>query len=561
MSGTVDMNIERRRPFDPEWYLKQNREQWVLAKILQKRAEELGDKPFLQFQNEPPISFREINDLANKVANALIASAVEKGDRVAVLLPNSADYVAVWFGILKAGAVMAPVNNAYKMDFLEYIIDNSDAKVLFISEELLERVAPIQDSIQQVEKIVVWTKQRTSEFDSKAVTSKPLFSYTELIESSSAREPEVETSFVDVARLMYTSGTTGRSKGAFKSNAADYYSANGYSELMDIDPDDVLFTCLPLFHSNAQVLSVYPALIAGCKIVVYERFSTTNFWKWMKASGATVFNLLGAMSYFLWRQEPIPEEREHNVRLTLISPSPHDILEEYMERFNIKILEGYGLTETGVVTYMPPDEPFRLSSCGKTAPGYEIKIVNPETDEELERGQVGEIVVRPRIPNIMLYHYHKMPEKTVEDFRNFWYHTGDAGRMDSDDYVYFVDRVKDYIRKRGENISSLEVEKIVCRHPAIAEAAAFGVSAGEGKYAEDELMIVAVKKPGSEIDPEDLAKHCEELMPYFMVPTLIRFVNKLPKTPTERVRKHILKQEGVTSDTWDMAKAGYKIKR
>jgi crotonobetaine/carnitine-CoA ligase len=360
---------------------------------------------------------------------------------------------------------------------------------------------------------------------------------------------------------MYTSGTTGRSKGVTKSHAADYYSARGYVEITETRKNDVLFTCLPLFHSNAQVLCVYPALIAGAKVVIYERFSASQFWHWIKESGATLFNSLGAMSYFLWRQPPVPEEKEHRVRLALISPAPHDMLKDFMKRFNLKILEGYGLTETGVVTYMRPNEPFRIGSCGKEAPGYEVKIVDPETDEELPRGKVGEIVVRPRIPNIMLYYYHKMPEKTVQDFRNFWFHTGDAGRMDKDGYVYFVDRVKDYIRRRGENISSFEVEKIVCQHPAVLEAAAVGIKSGEGKFAEDEVMVVIVKKPGQDVTPEEIIKHCEERMPYFMIPRFVRFVDSLPKTPTERVQKHILKEQGVTADTWDMQKAGYKIRR
>ncbi|GIW47091.1 MAG: ATP-dependent acyl-CoA ligase [Deltaproteobacteria bacterium] len=561
MPKDIDMKIERKKPFNPEWYLKEKRENWVLPLILKDRAEKFPERPFLQYQNERPLTFKEVNTLANKIANGLIELGIKKGDRVAVLLPNSADYVLIWFGILKAGGIMAPVNTAYKMDFLQYIIDNSDSKVLFVADEYLDRIAPIQDRIPQVEKIVVWTKDGSKDFQNKGVNLKSLIPYREFLDNSSPKEPDVEVRFIDIARLMYTSGTTGRSKGVTKSHAADYYSARGYVEITETRKNDVLFTCLPLFHSNAQVLCVYPALIAGAKVVIYERFSASQFWHWIKESGATLFNSLGAMSYFLWRQPPVPEEKEHRVRLALISPAPHDMLKDFMKRFNLKILEGYGLTETGVVTYMRPNEPFRIGSCGKEAPGYEVKIVDPETDEELPRGKVGEIVVRPRIPNIMLYYYHKMPEKTVQDFRNFWFHTGDAGRMDKDGYVYFVDRVKDYIRRRGENISSFEVEKIVCQHPAVLEAAAVGIKSGEGKFAEDEVMVVIVKKPGQDVTPEEIIKHCEERMPYFMIPRFVRFVDSLPKTPTERVQKHILKEQGVTADTWDMQKAGYKIKR
>jgi crotonobetaine/carnitine-CoA ligase len=557
----VNMKTSRKKPLDYEWYLKEKRENWVLPLILKDRARKLGNKPFLQYQLQRPYSFKEVNTLANKIANGLIQLGIKKGDRVAVLLPNSADYILIWFGILKAGGIMAPVNTAYKMDFLRYIIDNSDSRILFAAEEYLERIAPIQDNIPQVEKLVVWN-QNYKDVQEARTMSKPLVSYKEFLDSSTSEEPEVDTKFIDIARLMYTSGTTGRSKGVAKSHAADYYSARGYAEMLELNNKDILFTCLPLFHSNAQVLCVYPALITGARVAIYERFSGSQFWKWIRESGATVFNSLGAMSYFLWGQPRVPEEKEHKVRLALISPAPHDMLEEFLKRFNIKILEGYGLTETGVVTYMPSDQPFRIGSCGKEAPGYEVKITDPETDEELPRGRVGEIVVRPRIPNIMLYHYHKMPEKTVEDFRNFWFHTGDAGRMDKNGYVYFVDRVKDYIRRRGENISSFEVERIVCQHPGVAEAAALGIRAGEGKFAEDEVMILVVKKSNYEdLRHEDIIQHCEERMPYFMVPRFIRFVSSFPKTPTERVQKHILKEQGVTTDTWDREKARYKIKR
>jgi len=561
MSRDIDIKVVRTTPFNPDWYIRENREKWVLPLILKDRAKRFGKRPFLQYQNDKPLTFKQVNTFANRLANGLIKLGIRKEDRVAVLMPNSTEYVLIWFGILKAGGVMAPINTAYKMDFLHYIIDNSDSRFIFIGEEHLERLIPIQDRIPNVENIVVCTRNSAIDFKNPGVTSKPLISYRESIDNSSAKEPDVKVTFTDISRLMYTSGTTGRSKGVLKSHAADYYSARGYVEVAEINKNDVLYTCLPLFHSNAQVLCVYPALLAGAMVTIYERFSASQFWKQIKDSKATVFNSLGAMSYFLWRQPSVPEEKEHRVRLAVITPAPHDILKEFMERFNLKILEGYGLTETGVVTYMRPNEPFRVGSCGKESPGYEVKIADPESDEELDKGQVGEIIVRPRIPNIMLYHYHKMPEKTVSDFRNFWFHTGDAGKMDDEGYVYFVDRVKDYIRRRGENISSFEVEKIVCQHPVVAEAAAIGIKSGEGKFAEDDLMIVVVKKPYKDVSHEELIKHCEERMPYFMIPRFIRFVKSLPKTPTERVQKHILKEEGITQDTWDMEKAGYKIKR
>ncbi len=548
------IKYKRKRKFDVEWYLKSDRRNWVLPKVLKDQAKKYGKKPFLQFGYKNPISFYQTNQLANKIANGLIDIGLGKGEKVAVYMPNSDDYVITWFGILKRGTVMVPINTQYKMDFLQYIIDSSDAKVLFIAEEYLDRLVPIADQIPKVEQIIVWTRDGSEKFNKHGLRFENMRAFSDFMNSQSSRDPGVEVSFMDYARLMYTSGTTGRSKGVMRPSAADYSSARNYAEIMDIGPGDICFTCLPLFHSNAMVMTVYPALIMGAKTVVEEKYSSSNFWKWMVDHRITKFNLVGTISYFMWNTPPVPEEKQHNVKLVLGSPAPHDIIEEFMDRFNIKFMEGYGLTEIGQCTWMRPGEPFRVTSCGKEAPGYEIKIADPQSDEELPRGQVGEIIVRPRIPNIMLHYYHKMPEKTVEDFRNFWFHTGDAGWMDKDNYIYFVDRVKDYIRRRGENISSFEVEKIVNTHPQVEESAAIGIKADTGKYAEDEVMILVITKEGEKIDPAELLEYLEPRMPRFMLPRFIRFVKSFPKTGTQRTQKNKLRQQGITRDTWDKEK-------
>lgn len=547
--------------FNVEWYAGQDKTGWVLPKILSQQAKKLGAKPFLQFGYRKPLSFFKTNQLANKIANGLLRLGIKKGEKVAVYMPNSDDYVITWFGILKMGAVMVPINTAYKMDFLQYILDSSDSKALFIAEEYLDRMPPIAGDLPQLEHVIVWTRGGSDKFDRQGFHFDSMISYTEFINSQKSTDPGVEITFMDYARLMYTSGTTGRSKGVVRPCAADYSSARNYAEIMDVGPRDVCFTCLPLYHSNAMVMSVYPALIKGARAVVEEKYSASQFWKWIKDHGVTKFNIVGTMAYFMWNTPPVPEEKQHKVKLVLGSPAPHDIIEQFMERFNIKFMEGYGLTEIGQCTWMRPGEPFRVGSCGKEAPGYEIKVADPETDEEVPRGHVGEIIVRPRTPNIMLHYYNKMPEKTVQDCRNFWFHTGDAGMMDKDGYIYFVDRVKDYIRRRGENISSFEVEKIVSSHLDIEECGVIGIKAESGRYAEDEVMIVVVPKKGKKIDPHVLMEFLEPKMPHFMLPRFIRFETILPKTGTERVQKNKLREMGITKDTWDREKAGYKVKR
>jgi crotonobetaine/carnitine-CoA ligase len=367
---------------------------------------------------------------------------------------------------------------------------------------------------------------------------------------------------------MFTSGTTGRSKGVIKQNAADYFSARSAVEAMAVGrgcaPADLAgetyFSCLPLFHSNPQVLCAYPALLVGARVAFVERFSGTRFWQQAIDAGATTFNGIGAILYFLWNQPPSPLDRAHAVHTISAAPAPKDIYHAFEERFGVRLTEGYGLTETGVATMMDPTRPPRLGSCGTANPGYEVTIVEPGTDRPLPPDTAGEIVVDMKIPNIVMRAYYGMPEKTAEDFRNLKLHTGDLGRMDEEGYFYFMDRVKDYIRRRGENVSSMEVEKQVSDHPQIKEAAAIGVKAGEGASSEDEIMVVCIPE-GTAPDPAELTHWLAERIPYFMVPRYIRFVDTLPKTPTERVQKVKLREEGITPDTFDREAAGITIKR
>ena len=541
--------------FDYDWNTKSNQQDWVLPKVLKEQADKIPDKAFLQFSYDDPLTFAEVNKAANQIANSLRELGVEKGDKVSVYMPNSLEICLAWFGILKNGSVMVPVNTAYVMDFLQYIIESSDSKLIIIAEEYMERLANIQTRIPLVDNVVVWPRNGGDEIETAGYVTKKCMSWSNFVNQGSDSEPEVEVTHLDHARLMYTSGTTGKSKGVVRPCAADYSSAQNYASIMDINPDDTVFTCLPLFHSNAMVMGVYPAMIRGAKVVVEEKYSASKFWKWMKDFVVTKFNLVGVMSYFMWNAPVVPEEKEHKVKLVLGSPAPHDIIEPFMERFNILFMEGYGLTEVGQCTFMRPGDPFRVGSCGKESPGYEIKIVNPETDEELPRNTPGELVLRPRIPNICLHYYYKMPEKTVSDFRNLWFHTGDLCRMDEDGYIFFMDRVKDYIRRRGENISSFEVENLISTHPNIEESAAIAVKLDEqGRHSEDELMIVIVLKEGKDLNPNELIEFLKPIMPKFMIPRFVRFRDSLPKTPTNRVQKVKLREEGITKDTWDSLK-------
>ena len=521
------------------------------------------DRDYLKFADGPWIGYGEVNARANRIANALLARGVEHGESVSVMLPNCEEFVPVWYGILKAGAVMSSINTAYKGDFLSWTINLVEAKKLVISDIYLDRLDLIKDELPKLEHVIV-LETGNQEGPDPSLSFEPL---SELLEAPDS-EPEVAYSWTDDARIMFTSGTTGRSKGVIKQNAADYFSARGLLEVVSATAgksveslaEDTFFSCLPLFHSNAQVLSGYPALVAGGRVAYVERFSSSKFWQQVIDAEATIFNSIGAVSYFIWSIPPSDLDRAHKVHTCFAAPAPRDIYNEFQERFGVKFIEGYGLTETGMATYMDPTREAVPGSMGKANPGYEVTIVEPGTDRPLEPGTPGEIVVDMKIPNIVMRAYYGMAEKTAEDFRNLKLHTGDLGRMDEEGYFYFMDRVKDYIRRRGENVSSMEVEKQVGGHPGIKEAAAIGVMAGEGASSEDEIMVVCIAE-GQAPDPAELTHWLAERMPYFMVPRYIRFVETLPKTPTERVQKVKLREEGITADTWDREAAGVTIKR
>jgi len=545
-----------------DWYLHEDPTTWVLSDILRRRAGEHPDRDYLRFGDGPWVSYGEIDARANRVANGLLGLGVAHGEAVSVMLPNCEAYVGVWYGILRAGAVMSPINTAYKGDFLTWTINLVDARVLVIGDVFLDRLNLVKDELPKLERVVV--VPCGGDGPDPAV---PWRSLDELM-SGPDSVPDVERAWTDDARIMFTSGTTGRSKGVIKQNAADYFSARsaleasivGRGVTMEDLADAVYFTCLPLFHSNPQVLCAYPALLAGARVAVVERFSGSRFWDQVIDAGATTFNGIGAMLYFLWNQPPSERDRAHRVHTISAAPAPSDIYHEFEERFGVRLTEGYGLTETGVATLMDPTRPVRMGSCGTANPGYEVTIVEPGTDWPLPPNTPGEIVVDQKLPNIIMRAYYGMPEKTAEDFRNLKLHTGDLGRMDEDGYVYFMDRVKDYIRRRGENVSSMEVERQVEDHPAVRRAAAIGVPAGEGVGAEDEIMIVCIAE-GAAPDPVELTHWMAERMPYFMVPRYIRFVDALPVTPTERVQKNRLRDEGVTADTFDREAAGITIAR
>jgi crotonobetaine/carnitine-CoA ligase len=523
----------------------------TLSGTLAARAAQVGSRVFLDFRGEITVTYEQLHERATRFANGFLASRIQKGAKVALMLSNCPEYLYCWFGLAKIGAVMVPINIAHKGELLRYIIDSSDCEAIVVDSGWLDRVHEIERDIPKVRSIFVRpvgdAVPRAGRIDTRSI---------EDLANHSAEPVSAEVRHSDPTTILFTSGTTGPSKGVVMSHNYYHYAARTISEGMGVGPDDVLYTCLPLFHVNAQVCTVLSALIHGARVSMYEHFSASSFWDQVRGSKATTFLALGAIGNILHKAPPRLDDADNNVRLAMVVPPPED-LEGFEKRFGLRVVyESFGLTE-GIVAPPKVLEPRRPGCCGKPAPDTDVRIVD-EFDEPLGPGETGEIVMRTREPYSMMSGYYKMPEETLNAFRNLWFHTGDLGSMDADGYLYFSGRKKEAIRRRGENISAFEVERTINQHPAVLESAAIPVPS---ELSEDDVKVVVVLKEGEQLSPKDLIAFCEDRMAYFMVPRFVEVRAELPKTPTQRVEKYKLRAEGNGPETWDREKAGYTLRR
>jgi crotonobetaine/carnitine-CoA ligase len=516
--------------------------------LLTTRAKELGQQSFLMFQKEN-FTYRDVDRISNRIANGFLGLGINKGDNVAVMLDNCPELIFAWFGLAKIGALEIPVNTALKGPLLAYILKHSGSKTLVTQPSCLEQVAFVEDEIKGIERILVVGGI------SENVKGLETSSFKDLM-AQNDNPPRVEVYPCDLMAILYTSGTTGASKGAMIPHNCFYCAGEIVSEHMGYTEKDILYTCLPLFHANAQYDTVMPALYFRGKLAIGKRFSASRFWDEIKEYGATEFNGIGAMLSILEKREPRKEDSQNPVRLVYAQPRPENQA-AFEQRFGLKLIELYGMTECGCPVTSIPLDGDRPMSCGKVMRGIELKVLN-ENDEELPPGKVGEFVVRPTEPFRMFLGYYKMPEETLASFCNLWFHTGDLGWKDDEGYFYFTGRKKEAIRRRGENISAQEVEQVLNSHASILGAAVIGVPSELG---EEEVKACIVLKAREKLEPEELMKFCEDRLAYFMIPRYLEFKEDLPRTPTGKVEKYKLKEEGITSRTWDREKAGYKLKR
>lgn len=532
-----------------------DRSRWTLPDILRARAESHGDRVYLDVPHEDRrFTFAETLAAAERVGSGLLARGHEPGDRVLIMLPNCAEYVLAWMGAALAGMAEVPVNTAYRGSFLEHQVRTVAPTVAVIAPEFAEQFVESRPAAASIRRVFL-VPPAGELVDAGAVSmleaaGYDVDSFEVLLTAPIGPLPTVRAR--DLAAVFFTSGTTGLSKGVMMPHAHMVFFADECVSLTRLDDGDVYLSVGPLFHGNATFLAAYPALIAGARFVLRERFSASRWLTWIRESGATVTNFVGVMMDFVWKQPPSEVDRDNDLRCIFAAPTASSILQPFKDRFGVEaFVEVFGLTETSMPIMSPYGIERPAGAAGLLVDGwFDIRLVDPDTDEEVPVGELGELVVRSRYPFTSTLGYFGMPERTVEAQRNCWFHTGDGLRRDADGWYYFVDRLKDAIRRRGENISSYEVEQAILPHPAVLECAVVAIPA-DVDAGEDEVMVCVVTVPGAELTVEELWAWCDRRLPYFAVPRYVRFLDELPKTPSAKVQKAKLRELGIDGETHD----------
>jgi crotonobetaine/carnitine-CoA ligase len=514
------------------------KERRSLGRLLADQAEKFGNKVFVQHQRGT-LTYAELNGVTNRIANSLRAAGVEKGDKVAVMLPNCPEFIAVQFAVAKAGAVQVPINVEQTPEMIAYTVDNCDAKTLIIDGAYLPKL--LADRLPKIKNTFVRGKANAL-----------CRAYDDLLlGSDSAVDSGVQ--WHDPVAIFYTSGTTGVSKGVVLPHNHHFdfgctllqCSASGF--------DDVWYICAPYYHGLAQYMSTVPAMLAGGSVALAERFSASRFWSDIRKYRATVAWMVYTMAPILLRQPERPEDADNPLRVYYTVGIAASLIEPLEKRFGVNVVQMLGSTEQGAVVCAPYGTR-KIGAAGLiNTRDFDVRIVD-EFDEELPVGSAGEYVSRTKRPFVRMMEYFKMPEATAAAMRNLWLHSGDAARIDAEGWVYFEGRLKDSIRRGGENISAFELEAVAGTYIDIAECAALAIPSELG---EDEIKLCIVQISTQPFDFAGFIAFSRQKMPKYMVPRYLEIMPLIPKTGTGKVEKVKLQKLGLTPQTWDAVTGGY----
>jgi crotonobetaine/carnitine-CoA ligase len=532
-----------------EWKALEHR---TITGLLDARCEERPDQACLVVRDEV-ITYAQLRDRTIAAAGALVGLGLQAGETVAIFANTYPSWIYLFLGAARLGALAVPLNTAYRGSFLSTPLRTSGCRIALVEDALLERVAAVASDVPELQTVIV---QRTGAGPTPDVPwhveDSAVLTAADPPPPASLHRPQ----WKDPVCVLFTSGTTGPSKGAVISHQYVAAAATTMVDSWHLAEGEVLYAPLPLFHISS-VASVVCPIVAGATGLLDPVFSVHECWNRVRDYDARGILLAGVMVNMLWNLPEDPRDAELPLRFISAAPIPRGLHHRIEERYNLTVLTSYGMTEAlPMVLYGLGDE-IREGATGRAQSNFEVLVLD-EDDRAVAPGQVGEICCRPRSAHVMFDGYFGRSETTVERWRNLWFHTGDMGRMDEDGHLTFVDRNKDAIRRRGENISSFEVEQTLLRHPAIAEAAAVAIPSALG---EDDVKVVVSLKTGSTLEIPALMDYCVEHLPYFAVPRYVELVEALPMNPTGKVLKTELRSSGVTASTWDREQAGYVVRR
>lgn len=520
----------------------------TIGNVLRANAERFGRKTFLRFEDRE-FSYEDVHALTNRLASGLAAQGVGQGDHVAIMMDNCVEFLFSIFAIGKLGAVAVPINTASKGRLLEYFLTHSKSSALILEAKYIERFTEVRPAVASIRLTVV--------LGGNSGTLDGSTDFGQLCEED-ADPPSTRVQFKDLALLMYTSGTTGPSKACMYTQAHALKWASSFANQHRYGSDDTMYVCLPLFHGNALHTATYGMMMVGGTVAIARKFSASGYWKDINRYGATLTNLLGSMGDILWKQPITPEEQNNSLRQWMMAPTPK-YAREAMQRYKLTITNCFGLTDFAVTHFFGPEAPLeKLGAVGVLHSEFECRIAD-EDDFELPRGQIGEILLRSKVAWHGASGYYDMPEATMKANRNQWFHTGDFGYVDGDGYLYFTDRKKDSIRRRGENVSAFEVEQILMDHPDIKEVCVYAVRT-EG---DEEVGATLILKSGATPNEAEIIAFCQSRMAYYMVPRFLQFVDDFPRNTSEKIEKDKVRSraEMDLARLWDRAAAGIVVSR
>ncbi|MHB1216934.1 MAG: AMP-binding protein [Alphaproteobacteria bacterium] len=523
--------------------MTQIRDDITIRQELEEAARSQPDRVYLIFE-DVPVTVAEMNRRVNRLANGMAELGLKRGDRVAVMLPNHPDHFYAFLACIKLGVIQVPVNAHLRGASLEYLIEHAEPRALIADTIYAEQLLPALARTNC--EIVIW-RNGTAQ-----VPKAKVLAFDDVMRSGHDGPPPGDPKAGDTISLSYTSGTTGPPKGVQVTDKMFRASAWAASIVADLKSKDVCFLWEPLFHIGGSQMIV-AAIEHDVTIALVERFSATRFWDQVNHYKATQVHYLGGILSILLKQPPRPDDGKSTARVAWGGGAPPNVWQAFVERFKVEVRENYGMSECSSITLANTDGTF--GRVGKPLPYFEVRIADEE-GKPLGPDQMGEIVVREKSPGYIMKGYFRNPEATGRALRDGWMYTGDLGSYDEKGYFRFLGRKKDAIRRRGENVSAWEVERVLGEHPSVAECAIVGVDAEMG---EQEIKAFVRPMDGAKPDPLELIKWCEKRLAYFQVPRYVAFVDSFAKTATDRIQKEKLSKK--SDDSWDLEASGYKLAR